>query len=162
MGILLAAGIVSYTRWRAAEQRLVQATFRLLNDSQTAWYSNPVTNYRIVVDVIRPDEVRRNEIVVKNSEIVSATVKYRKTGGLGWQSPYNLNEGQAHPFTVLGLYDMVRVPLRNNARQDIRIDMQGTPPFPHVIVFEPLWDGGERLVETGARVIVRVFEPDPD
>lgn len=156
--MLLAVAIVLLGTRYAREKRLVPASIRLLNNAQTVWYANPVLNYTIVVDVIRPGEQRRCEIAVENGKVVSAAVKYRNASGLGWDQAHVLNEEQAYPFTIPGLYDMIRLPLRNNARQTIRVDMRGSPPFPHEIIFEPLWERGERLPETSARVLVRKFE----
>lgn len=162
LSALVAAAFYLIGSWYQQEQRLVPASFRLINDAQTAWYADPVEDYRIVVDVIRPGERRRCEVVVRDGQIYSATVKYVKPNWPGWNEPYALNDDQAYPFTVPGLYDMIRLPLRNNARQSIRVDMRGEPPFPHTIVFDPLWEAGERLPETKARVVVRSFETTTD
>lgn len=156
---MLIAGIVLFSTWYAREQRLVPASFRMLNDAQTVWYPNEILDYHIVVDVIRPGEARRNVIRVQNGEIVEATVRYRRPSGFGWEDPYTLNPEQAYPFTIPGLYDMIRLPLRSGGRQLIRVDIRGNPPFPHEVVFEPVWENGVQVVETKARVVVRSFEP---
>lgn len=160
--VLLIAGAILFSAWYARERRLVPASFKMLNDAQTIWYPNEILHYRIVVDVIRPGEARRNEIHVANGEIVEATVRYRRPSSLGWGEPSVLNTEQAYPFTIPGLYDMVRLPLRSGGRQLIRVDMRGNPPFPHEIVFEPVWENGVRVMETKARVVVRRFTITPE
>ncbi len=151
-------GVYLFSSWYARELRLVSASFRMLNDAQTIWYPNPILDYRIVVDVIRPGESRRNEIEVENGEIVYAMVQYRRRNGWGWDEAYALNEAQAYPFTIPGLYEMVRGALRASNRTRIRVDLQGDPPFPHEIEFGPVWQNGMALRETVSRVIVREFE----
>ncbi len=142
----------------ARDARLDQATIKMINDAQAVWYLEPVLNYHIVVDVNRPDEKRRNDITVQNGVITSATVKYWDSGRLRWEEPYDLNEDQAFPFTIPGLYDMLRGALNNSNRPDIQVDMRGDPPFPHRIVLGPVWQDGVPVWGTETEVIVREFE----
>lgn len=155
IGLVLAG--ISYFR----NAKLEEASYRMLNESQGIWYTAPILNYHIVVDVKRPDERRRNEIIVEEGEVIEATVKYWKPGGLGWDTPYSLNEEQAYPFTIPGLYDMVRGALASSNRADIRVEMRGNPPFPHRVVFGPVWEGGRPVMGTESQVTVQTFETIP-
>lgn len=117
--------------------------------------------YHIIVGVERPVEMRRNDLTVKDGEIVSATVTYWKQKGWEWNEPYDLNHDQAYPFTIPGLYDMLRGAINTQNREYIRVDMQGNPPFPHWIEFGTVWQEGEPVYGTESRVIVRKFEIIP-
>ncbi len=141
----------------------VPASMCMMDDAEARWQTDPVPSYHIVVDVDRLDDRRRTELIVRQGEIVEATVKYWDFGKKRWQEPYDLNYEQAFPFTVPGLFDMVRGELRGSGRADVRVVMEGEPAFPHRIVLGPVWGWCPtydlRPVDgTEATVTVREFE----
>jgi len=160
LGVIVIVAVFLFSR-SAREARLERATIKMINDAQTIWYPNPILNYHIVVDVQRPGEYRRNDLTVVGGEIASATVMYRKQKGWGWDEPYDLNFDQAYPFTIPGLYDMLRGAINGSNRKEIRVEMRGYPPFPHQIEFGPVWQDGEPVFGTESIVIVREFETTP-
>lgn len=143
----------------ACGPRLVSASVRMMDEAEARWQANPVPSYRIVVDVERPDDRRRNELTVRQGQVVSAVVKYWDSRRRRWKEPYELNPEQAFPFTVPGLFDMVRGELRNSGRAEIRVAMGGEPAFPRRIVLGPVWQDLRPVPGTEATVIVREFEP---
>ena len=166
------ASNTGYTRWltvawvltlagllAACGPRLVSASVRMMDEAEARWQVNPVPSYRIVVDVERPDDRRRNELTVRQGQVVSAVVKYWDSRRRRWKEPYELNPEQAFPFTVPGLFDMVRGELRNSGRAEIRVAMGGEPAFPQRIVLGPVWQDLRPVPGTEATVIVREFEP---
>ncbi|MFQ5814430.1 MAG: hypothetical protein ACE5I2_14730 [Anaerolineae bacterium] len=136
----------------------VPASMRMMDDAEARWQADPVPSYHIVVDVDRPDDRRRTELTVRQSEIVEATVSYWDFRKKRWQEPYELNQEQAFPFTAPGLFDMVRGELRGSNRADIRVVMDGEPAFPHHIVLGPVWQDLRPVSGTEATVTVRKFE----
>jgi len=142
----------------ACGSRLVPASVRMMDEAEARWQANPVLNYRIVVDVERPDDRRRNELTVRQGEVTRAVVMYWDPRQKRWGEPYELNPEQAFPFTVPGLFDMVRGELRGSNRADIRVAMDGDPPFPQRIVLGPVWEDLRPVPGTEATVIVREFE----
>jgi len=151
--VLVVAGF-----WLTRDMRLDRADINMLNEAQTIWYAQPISSYRLVVDVSRPGELRRNAVTVRNGEVIEATVKYRNQNTFFWDATYPLNAEQSYPFTIPGLYDMLRGALNSSNRAEIRVDMRGYPPFPHRIVFGPVWEGGTVFRGTESKVIVREFE----
>ena len=134
------------------------ATTRMIDEAEARWQADPVPSYHIVVDVDRPDDRRRTELTVREGEIVEATVSYWDFREKRWQEPHPLNQEQASPFTVPGLFEMVRGELRSSGRADIRVVMDGEPAFPHRIVLGPVWQGRRPVEGTEATVTVREFE----
>lgn len=136
----------------------VPASRRMMDDAEARWQANPVPSYHIVVDVDRPDDRRRTELTLSEGEIVEAKVSYWDFRKKRWQEPYDLNQEQAFPFTVPGLFDMVRGELRSSGRADIRVVMKGEPAFPHRIVLGPVWQDLRPVEGTEATVTVREFK----
>ena len=137
-----------------------QATVDMMDDGEAAWLAAPVPNYRMTVEVDRPDDRRRTMVTVVDGEIVDGVVSYWDAGRRSWEEPYPLNEEQAFPFTPPGLFEMVRGALEESGRDDIRVVMKGEPPFPHKIIMGPIRVDGELFDRTRATVTVRSFAPD--
>ena len=76
-----------------------------------------------------------------------------------WDGPLKLREEQAFPFTVPGLFDLVRDELLRSGRRDIRVAMSGDPAFPRRIVLGPVWRDDQPRSGTETRVTIRSFEP---
>ncbi len=135
------------------------ATIAAMDAAQARWEANPVLNYTIVVDVDRPGEKRRNTVVVQDGEIAYGEVKYWDEAAEQWKEPFVLSPEQAYPFTVPGLFDMVRGEIRNSGRRDIQVGMDGEPPFPYRIRLGPVYLDGKPFEGTEAVVQVVEFRP---
>lgn len=136
-----------------------QATVQMMDEAQARWQASPLQDYEITVEVDRPNDRRRTTVTVANGEIVEAMVSYWDSEQNAWLSPYALNQEQAYPFTVPGLFDMVRDQLKNSGRDEIRVEMGGDPPFPQRILLGPVVMEGESLADTAATVTVQQFSP---
>lgn len=136
-----------------------QASFEMMNDAEAQWDTAPIISYRIVVDVDRPSDRRRTEVAVRQNAIVHANVQYWNDTTRAWDEPADVNQEQAYPFTVPGLFDMVRGELASSGRADVRVSMDGSPAFPHRLVLGPVWMDGKPVSGTEATVTVRTFEP---
>lgn len=143
----------------AACGRYEPATIAAMDTAQARWQANPVPSYTIVVDVDRPGEKRRNTVVVENGQIVYGEVKYWDEAADRWGEPIPLDPEQAYPFTVPGLFDMVREQIRESGRQDIQVAMDGDPPFPHTLRLGPVFLDGRPFEGTEAVVQVVEFRP---
>lgn len=138
--------------------RPVVASVGMMDQAEARWQANSIPAYHIVVDVERPDDRRRSELTVRDSEIIEATVRWWDFERERWGESSDLNHEQAFPFTVPGLYDMVRGAIRDSGRVDVRVVMAGEPAFPYRIVMGPVWQDERPVPDTEAEVIVREFE----
>ena len=138
---------------------LEPASMARVRDAEAQWDAAPILDYGITVDVDRPGERRRTEISVRDGRIVSASVSYWDPEEDRWSRPASLREEQALPFTPLGLLDMVRREISVKSRRDVRIALQGSPPFPHLILLGGLNRGEGIVPNSGAAITVRRFEP---
>ena len=134
-----------------------QATMEDLDAAEALWLETPATDYMITVEVDRPDDRRRTMVVVADGEIVEGIVAYWDPGTRKWQDALPLSDEQSFPFTVPGLFDMVRGALEGSGREDIRVSMDGEPPFPREIIFGPVIVDGEPFSTTEATITVRHF-----
>lgn len=141
---------------------LDRASLQMIDAAEANWQANPVPGYDITVEVDRPGERRRNEISVRQGQVTRAVVRYWNPDEKRWQEPAPLNEEQAFPFTVPGLFDMVRGELQRSGRADIWVAMEKSPAsFPRRLVLGPVWQDGQAVTGTEATVTVREFEPVP-
>lgn len=136
-----------------------KATLQMMDEAEARWQAAPVQNYAITVEVDRPDDRRRTTVSVEAGQIVEGVVSYWDFERQAWRAPYALNQDQAFPFTVPGLFDMVRGELENSGRDEVRVEMGGEPPFPQRILLGPVVLDGQTLVETMATVTVRQLTP---
>ena len=97
-------------------------------------------------------------VVVADGEIIEGIVSYWDPKTRKWQDAQPLSEEQAFPFTVPGLFEMVRGSLEDSGREDIRMQMEGEPPFPREIVFGPVIVDGEPFSMTEATITVMHFQ----
>ncbi|MCO6453063.1 MAG: hypothetical protein J5I90_19925 [Caldilineales bacterium] len=151
---LLAAMTVS-----GCEPKLRGTSIAEMDRAEAAWEANPVLSYRIVVEVNRPDELRRNELTVENGVVTSAVMLLWDRGQREWREPFPLDETQAFPWTVPGLFDTVRGAIEHSGRTVIRVEMGGEPPFPRQIQFGPVWEDMQMVEGTESEIRVRAFEP---
>lgn len=66
---------------------------------------------------------------------------------------------QTFPFIVPGLLDMARGEIKNRGRADIRVKMDGDPPFPHRIELGPVFLDGQPVSGTEAVVTLEKCTP---
>ena len=135
-----------------------QITIEQVNAAESAWLASPSTDYIITVEVDRPDDRRRNMVVVADGEIVEGIVSYWDSDARKWQEAQPLGKDQAYPFTVPGLFEMVRGSLADSGREDTRVKMEGEPPFPREIVLGPVIVDGEPFSMTEATIKVKHFQ----
>ncbi len=152
--VLLLAGLAT-----ACNSQLKPATIAMMDEAEARWQENPVLSYRIVVDVERPDDRRRNELIVEQGQVTRALIRYWDPERQRWGRPMELTIEQAQWFTVPGLFNTVREELRNSGRKRIRVAIEGDPAFPRRIELGPVMEGKKPAPYTKATVIVRVFEP---
>ena len=138
---------------------LQPATLAVIDDAEAAWLAAPTANYRMTVEIDRPDDLRRSMITVVDHEIVEGVVSYWDDDARKWQEPMALNQEQSFPFSVPGLFEMVRGALEESGREEIRVLMAGEPPFPQKIVLGPVLVDGEPFDQTKATVTVNRFDP---
>jgi len=142
----------------ACNQGLEKASNALIDRTEARWKSNPIPNYRIVVDVKRPDEFRRNDITVRQGHVKKAFVQYWDSRKKIWDNTIFLNESQALAFTVEGLFDTVRLELENSGRPVVRVAVTETPPYLQRIVLGQFWQNNQAVPNSQATVTVQQFE----
>lgn len=138
---------------------LQNASMQLIDETEARWQQQPTQDYEISVEINRPGDRRRSTVIVAAGEIVRGEVSYWNSERRQWDEPYALNEDQSFPFTVPGLFEMVRGALKNSGRSSIRLRMAGEPPFPYRIVFGPVMMDGEAVSGTESEVTVETFWP---
>ena len=138
--------------------RLQPATLALMDEAEAAWMAAPTASYRITVEIDRPGDRRRSTVTVVDHEISEGTVSYWDFEAKRWQPAYALNDEQSFPFSVPGLFDMVRGALEESGRESIYVMMEGEPPFPQKILFGPVVVDGVPFDQTKSTVTVREFE----
>jgi hypothetical protein len=135
-----------------------QITIEEVDAAESAWLASPSMDYMITVEVDRPDDRRRNMVVVADGEIVEGIVSYWDSRAREWQEAQPLGKDQAYPFTVPGLFEMVSGSLADSGRKDTRVKMEGEPPFPRQIVLGPVIVDGEPFSMTEATITVKHFQ----
>lgn len=135
-----------------------QTTMAEVDAAEAVWLESPSMDYMMTVEVDRPDDKRRTMVVVADGEIVEGIVSYWDPKTRKWQEAQQLSEEQAFPFTVPGLFEMVRGSLEDSGREDIRMKMEGEPPFPREIIFGPVIVDGEPFGMTEATITVKHFQ----
>ncbi|NUQ37462.1 MAG: hypothetical protein HUU23_06610 [Caldilineales bacterium] len=138
--------------------RLRDTTLAEMDAAEAAWQQHPIPDYHIVVEVQRPDELRRIDIRVQQGEVISAVLLQWDAQQRVWRPPYDLPPAHSFPFTVPGLFDTVRGALAHSGRTRIAVQMAGDPAFPQRIEFGPVWEEGQMVQGTEASIRVREFE----
>jgi len=82
--------------------------------AETLWKTNGLTSYRIELRVERELE-RRVEVTVRDGAIEEG-VLLERADGEGWEPPTPLDETQARPYTVPGLFQTLREELSTGQR----------------------------------------------
>jgi len=138
---------------------LHKASLEMINRAEAQWQQAPVQNYEITVEVNRRDDRRRTTVIVQEGQIVQGEVSYWNSADKRWDEPYALNEEQSFPFTVPGLFEMVRGELQNSGRVDIRVRMEDELSFPWHIVLGPAMLNGQAVSGTAAVITVEQYTP---
>ena len=139
--------------------RPVVVTVQSLDAKRALWEAKPVRSYHIIVDVERPSDRRRNEITIIDDAIIRSSVAYWNEALQDWGPPRELTAGQAAPFTVPGIFALIRQELLEGHRSDCRVAFVGYPPVPERILLGPVMRPEGPLPGTEARIIVSGFEP---
>lgn len=159
LGTILLLGALLATLLGGCASGGEKATVPMLDRAEAAWQAQSVQAYEITVEVSRPDDRRRSTVIVAQGEIVWGSVSYWNGAEKRWDKPTNLNKEQSFPFTVPGLFDMVRKEIENSGRADIRVKMAGEPPFPQRIILGPVLLDGQPVSGTEATVTMISFQP---
>lgn len=156
VGILAIGYFVFVTN---SDRNIPNATISGLNEVEGAWYSSGQFNYHLVVDVEFGGERRRHEMSVENGQIVEATLSYWDDSQGGWGERNPLNKEQSFTYTITGLFDTIRNELQLHNREDVRVEMQGEPAIPKVILLGRVWQEGFPVEGTQTRIVVQEYTP---
>lgn len=157
--ILVFMGIIITALLGGCSSGLQKASVQMMDTAEARWQQQPVQDYEIMVEVKRPDDRRRSTVIVQQGQIVRGDVSYWNAKTNRWDDPAALNQEQSFPFTVPGLFDMVRGELNSSGRADIRVKMEGEPPFPRRIVLGPVMLDGQAMSGTEAVITVERYAP---
>lgn len=138
---------------------LHKASLEMIDRAEAQWQQAPAQDYEITVEVNRPDDRRRTTVIVTQGQIVQGEVSYWNSVDKRWDEPYALNEEQSFPFTIPGLFEMVRGELKNSGRVDIRVRMKDELSFPWHIVLGPVMRDGQAVSGTEAAITVEQYTP---
>ena len=138
---------------------LHKASLEMIDRAEAQWQQAPVQDYEISVEVVRPDDRRRTTVIVQQGQIAQGEVSYWNATSKDWDEAYALNEEQSFPFTVPGLFEMVRGELKNSGRVDIRVRMNDELSFPWHIVLGPVMQNGQAVSGTEAVITVEQYTP---
>lgn len=136
---------------------LHRASLEMIDRAEAQWKESPVLDYEITVEVNRPDDRRRTSVIVQQGQIVRGEVTYWNSADKRWNEPYALNEEQSFPFTIPGLFEMVRGELKGSGRVDIRMRMKDELSFPWYIVLGPVMLDGQAVSGTEAVISVEQY-----
>jgi hypothetical protein len=154
VGIVILA-FLFYALFANREKRYPEATIPLLNAAETQWYNAGITHYRLVVEVEFSTERRRHTIVVQDGQITEATLSY--WDGRTWSEPDLMGLEQAALYTIPGLFTTLRNELNQQLREELRVDMNADPAYPRYMYLGRVWQGGEPMNESEARISVAEF-----
>ena len=157
--IVVLLGIIITALLGSCSSGLQKASVEMMDKAEARWQQQPALDYEIMVEVNRPGDRRRSTVIVQRGQIVRGDVSYWNAKTNRWDEPSALNQEQSFPFTVPGLFDMVRGELENSGRADIRVKQEGEPPFPRRIVLGPVMLDGQAMSGTEAVVTVERYGP---
>ncbi len=142
------------------DEKVPLGTISSLNEAEGIWYRTSISSYRLIVDMEMLDEKRRNIIEVIEGQVASAVDMTWDAEQKTWGAASPLSEEELKFLTVPGLFEIVRVDLLKGQREEVRVDLAGTPPFPRLIILgRALDDEGIPTNSTEARIIVQEFTP---
>ena len=138
-----------------------RATPQLLSQIQSDLRSSGIHSYRIVVDVERPGELRRNDITVAGDRIQKGIVLYWEPKEKRWGNLITLNESQAIAFSLPGLVDTLQSEINNANRPVVRIVSTQNPPYIKKIILGQLRQNNEAVPDSQATITVHTFQANP-
>jgi hypothetical protein len=147
--------------WAGCSERTEQATPQLMDQLESDWHSSGIHNYRIVVDVERPEELRRNDITVSHDQIAKGFVLYWQSKEKRWDNMITLNESQSIAFSVPGLLETLRSEINNTNRPVVRVATSKTPPYIKKILLGQIRQNNQPVPGSQATIIVQTFEQKP-
>lgn len=142
----------------ACGPRMEKATLERIDDADAKWHSNPVSSYHIVVDVKRSDELRRQDIDVRDGQIERGSVQYWNSRSDRWENTIILNDSQSIAFTVPGLLETVREEIKSGRRPIIQVAMIQNPPYFQRIVLGQVWQNDQAVPNSQASLVIQKFE----
>lgn len=135
-----------------------KATLARIDEADARWRSSAIPNYHIIVDVERSEELRRQDITVRNGRISHAIVQYWNSHNQRWENTISLNESQSLAFTVPGLLETVREEIQSNRRPIIQVLLIPDAPYLQRVILGQLWQNDHAVPNSQASVIVQKFE----
>jgi hypothetical protein len=145
---------IGLAAWTALSLSCQEASLdpRDVTAAETLWKANGLSSYRIELQVAN-GPVRRVEVTVENGSFRNGALRERSSNAEGWEPPIPLDETQARPYTVPGLFQtlreelsagqrVVRATFNPNRGYVERIELSeiagGTPTLIAVLSLEPL------------------------
>src|SRR6266853_597551 len=153
------SGILIVGLFVSCGPRPATVTVQSLDATRARWDARAVRKYHITVDVDRPGDRRRNDIRVFDETIISSSVSYWDETTRSWGPSRELTVEQATPFTVSGLFALIRQELIKGHRSDCRVAFAGDPPIPERILLGPVMRSEGPVSGTEATIAVAGFEP---
>jgi len=135
-GLLVRALLV--TGACAAACREATVTRQEIEEAEASWRRHGVSSYDITVTLSGPFE-RRVQVAVRDGAVLEATVTEH-----GLVRP--LNEAQARPYTVEGLFRTLTEELRRGGRRFVRVWFDQRYDFPAHSELGPRRDGTDETV----------------
>ena len=138
--------------------RLQPASANVIDQAEARWQAHSLTDYRIVVDVQRPEaeDSFRATVQVEGGRIVGGSLRYREKGG--WGVEQALSETQAFPYTVPGLFHVLRAEVANSGRRTIEVEFDEEYALPRRVVLGPVYE--DRQAVHGTETTLRVYDFD--
>jgi hypothetical protein len=135
-----------------------RATPQLLSQIESDFRSSGIHDYRIVVDVERPGELRRNDITVVQDRVQKGIVLYWEPKEKRWDNLITLNESQAIAFTFPGLVDTVKSEMDNPNRPVVRVVATKTSPYIKKIILGQIRQNNQPVPDSQATITVQSFQ----
>ena len=88
---------------------------REVTAAETLWKTNGLSSYRLSLEVSN-GLTRRIEVTMENGSFRNGVLLERALDGEGWEPPRPLDEMQARPYTVPGLFQTLREELSAGQR----------------------------------------------
>lgn len=155
---LLSCGMLLMLTAVSCGPPMEKATLPRIDEADARWRSSGITNYHIIVDVERSEELRRHDITVRDGHIIHAIVQYWNSHNKRWENTISLNEAQALAFTVPGLLETVREELQSNRRPIIQVLLTSEAPYLQRVILGQFWQNDRAVPSSQASVIVQKFE----
>ena len=154
-GILL----IGYANW---DKRYPIVTLPVLNELESAWYSEGILDYDLSIEVRFAQERRMHDITVRDGLVQTATVYYWDDKSDEWGTGIELDQDSAYWFTFPGLFQTIREELQNSMRDDIRIAINHNPTYPKTILLGPITQtqsNSNLTQDTEVEIYIKTYQP---